>query len=204
MLKKILTLVLMTVVVSTSGCLDSKNLNNNPVGAKRIVDESSVNNINQKHALKKYNKYFNKIKSMLEENNFEVKNLNEDLNNINFVSRLIVENNINNEISNIESLWYGLLYDENNLIKSLNLYISYDLGENYKDNNFSIKFDLIENIGDILFKFTSFNKDVNGVVNKLIDSNNNESVKLEYRTGTVEMSLKQEKIEFNIDINIKD
>lgn len=201
MLKKIIALALVAIFISASGCSRDKDIskiNKNPIQDKtRMI---SNNDANQETILKKYEKYLPKIQKVLEDYGIEAKNLNENANDIDFVSRLVFESEEMKLNSNVKTFWFGIVYDENNIAENLNLYLEYNLDEEYNNEGIANCSELIADIGKVFFKFTSFSRDVNSTIETLYKSKSSEHIILEYKKGFVEIMYKQDSIVFNISI----
>ena len=202
MAKKIIALILM---MSTATIIGFSKSDNAVTGRMSIIDDASANNqeINQKKALKLYNKYLPKVKAIFDKYGLITKNLNENIDNHEFVSRLVFNKSEDDDDKSIETIWYGLIYDENNLIESLNFYVDCNIS-NIKEEveRVAMKDIFLADIGKIFFRNTTFNEDVTSAVTSFLNTETVEPVIFEYRKGSVEIVIREHKLTMNINLNL--
>lgn len=202
MTKKIIALMLMISTATIIGCSKSDD-----VATTRLIATRDISNnhqeINQKKALKLYNKYLPKLTTIFDAYNLNPRNLNENIDDTEFVSRLVYNKDEDEIENNIDTMWYGLIYDEHNLIESLNFYVDCNIS-NIKDdcNSIAIRDMFISDIGKIFFRHTTFNKDILSAIDNCLTTKTVEPVVFEYRKGTVEVVVRQNKLIMNISLNL--
>lgn len=206
MAKKIIALILIMSTATIIGCSKSDNVATTRAIATRDISNNHQE-VNQKKALRLYNKYLPKLKTIFEEHSLNAKNLNENIDDTEFVSRLVynkTEGNIDNTIdNNIETIWYGLMYDDNNTIESLSCYVEYNINNIKEDGNgIVIRDTVVYDIGKIFFRNTTFNNDIVSAIDDCITTETVEQLMFEYKKGTVELSIRQDRLIFNINLNV--
>lgn len=199
MAKKIIALILIMSTATIIGCSKSDN-----VATTRLIATRDISNnhqeVNQKKALRLYNKYLPKLKTIFDEYSLNPKNLNENIDDKEFVSRLVYNKNEDDTESNIDTMWYGLIYDKNNLVESLNLYVDCNISN--VNEEYIIRDTFISDIGKIFFKHTTFNNDVLSAIDNFVTTETVEPVILEYKKGTVELVVRQHRLTMNISLNL--
>lgn len=199
MAKKIIALILMMSTATIIGCSKSDN-----VATTRLIATRDISNnhqeVNQKKALRLYNKYLPKLKTIFDEYSLNPKNLNENIDDKEFVSRLVYNKTEDDTESNIDTMWYGLIYDKNNLVESLNLYVDCNISN--VNEEYIIRDTFISDIGKIFFKHTTFNNDVLSAIDNFVTTETVEPVILEYKKGTVELVVRQHRLTMNISLNL--
>lgn len=202
MAKKIIALILMISTAALIGCSKSDNVANS---RSIVANDTSNNNIevNQKKALKLYNKYLPKIKAVFDTYGLNAKNLNENIDDTEFVSRLVYNKSEDDVDNSIETIWYGLVYDENNLIESVNFYVDCNISDIKEESKgVELRDTFISDIGKIFFKNTTFNKDVVSAVDNFLTTETVEPVAFQYKKGNVELVVRQHKLTMNISLNL--
>lgn len=202
MAKKIIALILMISTAALIGCSKSDNIANSRL---IVANDTSNNNIevNQKKALKLYNKYLPKIKAVFDTYGLNAKNLNENIDDTEFVSRLVYNKSEDDVDNSIETIWYGLVYDENNLIESVNFYVDCNISDIKEESKgVELRDTFISDIGKIFFKNTTFNKDVVSAVDNFLTTETVEPVAFQYKKGNVELVVRQHKLTMNISLNL--
>lgn len=199
MAKKIIALILIMSTATIIGCSKSDN-----VATTRLIATRDISNnhqeVNQKKALRLYNKYLPKLKTIFDEYSLNPKNLNENIDDKEFVSRLVYNKTEDDTESNIDTMWYGLIYDKNNLVESLNLYVDCNISN--VNEEYIIRDTFISDIGKIFFKHTTFNNDVLSAIDNFVTTETVEPVILEYKKGTVELVVRQHRLTMNISLNL--
>lgn len=199
MAKKIIALILIMSTATIIGCSKSDN-----VATTRLIATRDISNnhqeVNQKKALRLHNKYLPKLKTIFDEYSLNPKNLNENIDDKEFVSRLVYNKTEDDTESNIDTMWYGLIYDKNNLVESLNLYVDCNISN--VNEEYIIRDTFISDIGKIFFKHTTFNNDVLSAIDNFVTTETVEPVILEYKKGTVELVVRQHRLTMNISLNL--
>lgn len=208
-MKKVLITSLMLCVASfIVGCSSDGSANNNlrsvPVTTSAAGNDEPVDNtINQQKAMKLYKKYINKVEDIYSKNGIEIKNLNEKSDEIDFVSRLVYTSE-EGASESINNTWYGIIFDDSNLISAVGMYIDGHV-DTYKDSkdNFTIKKSIFEDVGNLFFKYTTYKTDIEKIVNESIQSGNTEPTILKYKNGDIELIVNQNKLSMKIKLTVK-
>lgn len=206
MKKVLLASILATVLLSFVGC-SAENEADGVVAARSIVMEDassqSNNSIDQRKALKLYNKYLPKVISILENKGLTIRNLNENKEDTTMVSRIVVDNT-NDLEENSESMWFGVVYDDENLIKEVGMYIEYPLDFNNVNGDLNLKNTLLQDIENLFFKNESFLDDVTSTI-KTYDINNiSEVITYGYKKGNVEIGIGHDKVTIKINLTLRE
>lgn len=188
---------------SSPNIVSDKSANSSDTTISNADNNISDTGVNQKKALKQYKRYMSKIKSIFDDKGLDMKNLNENVDDKGFVSRILHDDEEEN-LNEIDKIWYGLTYDENNMISHLGLYLDYNINiEDMTDKNLMIKGTIIEDIGNVFFKRTTYNADIENAINHYLTTSNVEPVELNYKKGKVEVVVRQNKLSINIDLNLE-
>ena len=188
---------------SSPNIVSDKSANSSDTTISNADNNISDTGVNQKKSLKQYKRYMSKIKSIFDDKGLDMKNLNENVDDKGFVSRILHDDEEEN-LNEIDKIWYGLTYDENNMISHLGLYLDYNINiEDMTDKNLMIKGTIIEDIGNVFFKRTTYNADIENAINHYLTTSNVEPVELNYKKGKVEVVVRQNKLSINIDLNLE-
>lgn len=204
MTKKIIAIIFMISTAAIIGCSRyEKGVANRSIIVNNGTDSNVSGSINQRKALKLYNKYLPKVRATLDKYGLTTKNLNENVSDTEFVSRLVFNKDEDDIDNNIETIWYGLSYDENNLIESLNFYADCNINNlEIESDNVLIQDTLLSDIGKIFFKNTSFNKDFISAIDEFLNTETVEPIIFQYKKGSVEIVVRQNKLTMNVNLNL--
>lgn len=208
MKKVLITSLILCAASLIVGCSSVNDGNNNlrsmPATASVVGNEEILDNtINQQKAMKLYKKYITKVEEIYNKNGIEIKNLNEKQDEIDFVSRLVYTSE-EGASEGIYNTWYGIIFDDSNLITTVGMYIDGYI-DAYKDSNdnFTIKKSIFEDVGNLFFKYTTYKTDIENSVNEAIQSGNTEPIILKYKNGDIELIVNQNKLSMKIKLTVK-
>lgn len=167
--------------------------------SSRNIDVDNVNVMDKDDIEKVYKKYKNLVSDVLEKHQLEVKNLNEDVNDLDFVSR-IVSIDIK-DFKGVDNTWFGIVYDDEDNPKEISFYLDGDFDSYSTSNNgYTIKNTLIEDIGDIFFPHSKFIKDVEDFFYNVSPEPGLNTVDYFYKKGSLRIALNGDKISFKMNI----
>lgn len=168
------------------------------VSSKGLDDYCAVR-MDEEDVFRAYKKYKDSISDIFEKYHLDYKNLKEDKNDSEFVSRIVCMDD--EELANIDDTWFGIIYDDEDIPIEVVFYLEgeFDLYLD-SDKSFTIKNTLIDEVGDVFFPRTKFNKDVEGFFNNASSDPGSNTAEFIYKKGSVIVSLNGNKVSFKFNL----
>ena len=206
MKKVLLTSIIASILLSSVGCSVKNDMEVNNTNRSIILEDDATqtyNSIDQKKALRLYKKYLPKVIKLFESKGMSIKNLNENKEETDMVSRIVVGSYNDLEV-NYEPMWFGITYDDDNLISEVGMYIEYPINIDEIDADLSFKNTMLQDIENLFFKNESFLNDIKTTVCDYKIDDISEINMCEYKKGKAEISMGQHKINIKINLNLKE